>query len=81
MKMIQYEENEVSATKEVVAAKKTSMKEYLEAKKKSKGVKKPTEVLAPGEVTEIEKNFSKYFPKEMILAIDEQSILAQQMKP
>ena len=44
MKMIQYEENEVSATKEVVATKKTSMKEYLEAKKKSKGIKKSTEV-------------------------------------
>lgn len=66
MKMIQYEENEVSATKEVVAAKKTSMKEYLEAKKKSKAIKKSPEVLAPGEVTEIERNFAKYFPKEMI---------------
>ena len=66
MKMIQYEENEVSGTKEVVASKKTNMKEYLEAKKKVKSVKKAPEVLAPGEVTEIERNFAKYFPKEMI---------------
>jgi hypothetical protein len=73
MKMMQYEEND--GNKEVVSAaggKKTSgrsnMKEYLEAKKKVKtaGTKKEGEVLAPGEVSEIERNFAKYFPKEML---------------
>jgi hypothetical protein len=66
MKMIQYEESEISGTKEVVSGKKTNMKDYLEAKKKAKTVKKPTEVLAPGEVSEIERNFAKYFPKDLI---------------
>jgi hypothetical protein len=66
MKMIQYEESEVGGTKEVVSGKKTNMKEPLETKKKAKTVKKPTEVLAPGEVSEIERNFAKYFPKDLI---------------
>ncbi len=45
------------------------MKEYLESKKKEKsGLKKEGEEksLAPGEVSEIERNFAKYFPKEML---------------
>jgi hypothetical protein len=47
---------------------KTNMKEYLEAKKKVKagGGKKEAEALAPGEVSEIERNFAKYFPKDMV---------------
>jgi hypothetical protein len=51
-----------------ISSGKTNMKEYLEAKKKVKtgGVKKEVEALAPGEVSEIERNFAKYFPKDMI---------------
>lgn len=45
----------------------SNMKDYLESKKKGKSKKEGEERgLAPGEVSEIERNFAKYFPKDML---------------
>lgn len=57
-----------------------NMKEYLESKKKEKiASKKEGEEmnLAPGEVSEIERNFAKYFPKEMLELLDEKTVIAR----
>ena len=73
MKMIKFEEDTKEVTsKGMKQVGKNNMKEYLESKKKGKGKKEGEErSLAPGEISEIERNFAKYFPKEMLEAIDE----------
>ena len=73
MKMIRFEEDTKEVTsKGMKQVGKNNMKEYLESKKKGKGKKEGEErSLAPGEISEIERNFAKYFPKEMLEAIDE----------
>ena len=45
------------------------MKDYLDSKKKGK-ISQPLQEEKQLEITEIERNFAKFFPKDLLEAID-----------